>query len=118
MNLEIAKQIINFCEYSRNYHHNIPHIVKTNIIFLENIVNEWLNLVGYSNIVNQQGETFAKAFEKTFIGLAIIIADNNVPFDLIQIFSGIMIVYIDQMLATDKNFNELSCLFEKMNIVD
>jgi hypothetical protein len=86
-------------------------------MILEGLVHEWVNLYKQSIDVDlNQFELLHHKIEKILVSMIQIISNNSIPNDLIQIFSEIIVCYIDHLSFEERQFSELSNMFNQMNI--
>jgi hypothetical protein len=111
MNDHIADNITIFCKKSQNY--SLPNGMQMNIIHLNYFATEWLRL--RNNLDPQTVEYINENIQKIIICLVEKISNGKISTELINIFSEIIIEYMDEIQKNDSMcVSELSNMFNKM----
>lgn len=117
MNNHIVDSIETFCNNSQNY--DIPRVIRVHIIYLNDLAQQWYK----SNHPNLKVGTYDKQenelldqIQKTIVLLIEKISNHQISNNLVQIFSDIVICYMDAIAHNKDQINELINIFNNMVI--
>ena len=100
----ILLKIKNLRDESINPNINVPRAIKSNLIYLTCLYNEYYMRKSNCLMLTNQ-------IDKLLVQLIIKFSSNTIPDSIVHNFSDIIIMYLEQKVHEKKDINDLSNIF-------